>query len=235
MESVQRTRARDTHPKATTLTAGKRRGAQTTSKARAEEPGRAPTPTRKAAPQTRASKDTGVDARPPTAGGGGRASGRTEAPSLSSRSSRTAKGSGDGKARPTGPGAVPTKPRDSPATAAKTLLPKRQSGARSPGGAGRAGKGARAAAPDRAQPTRPPATLRSPATQKSQKLKAANFKSEPQWHFEEEYSLEVGGLQTVSFSSSGGPEARSLPSLRGSAPKLSPTRPLPHALIQVRV
>ncbi|XP_070336018.1 alpha-N-acetylgalactosaminide alpha-2,6-sialyltransferase 1 isoform X1 [Odocoileus virginianus] len=196
MESVQRTRARDTHPKATTLIAGKLRGAQTSSKARAEEPGRAPTPTRKAAPQTRASKDTGVDARPPTAGGGGGASGRTEAPSLNSRSPRTAKGSGDRKARPTGPGAVPTKPRDSPATAAKTLLPKHQAGARTPGAGGRAGKGARAATPDGAQPTRSSAPLPSPAT-RSQKLKAANFKSEPQWDFEEEYSLEVGGLQTT--------------------------------------
>lgn len=229
MESVQRTRARDTHPKATTLTAGKLRGAQTSSKARAEGPGRAPTPTRKAAPPTRASKDTGADARPPTAGGGGGASGRTEAPSPNSRSPRTAKGSGDRKARPTGPGAVPTKPRDSPATAAKTLLPKHQAGARTPGGGGRAGKGARAATPDGAQPTRSSAPLPSPAT-RSQKLKAANFKSEPQWDFEEEYSLEVGGLQTVSFSSSGDPEAHSLPSLRGSAPKLSPTR-----LNQVRV
>nr|XP_020771256.1 alpha-N-acetylgalactosaminide alpha-2,6-sialyltransferase 1 [Odocoileus virginianus texanus] len=196
MESVQRTRARDTHPKATTLIAGKLRGAQTSSKARAEEPGRAPTPTRKAAPQTRASKDTGVDARPPTAGGGGGASGRTEAPSLNSRSPRTAKGSGDRKARPTGPGAVPTKPRDSPATAAKTLLPKHQAWARTPGAGGRAGKGARAATPDGAQPTRSSAPLPSPAT-RSQKLKAANFKSEPQWDFEEEYSLEVGGLQTT--------------------------------------
>lgn len=197
MESVQGTRGRDTPPKATTLTAGKRRGAQTTSKARAEEPGRAPTPTRKAAPQTRASKDTGVDALPLTAGGGGVASSRTEAPSLNSRNPRTAKGSGDRKARPTGPEAVPTKPRDSPATAAKTLLPKHQAGARTPGGGGRAGKGARGATPDRAQPTGSSAPLRSPATQRSQKLKATNFKSEPQWDFEEEYSLEVGGLQTT--------------------------------------
>ncbi|XP_065765998.1 alpha-N-acetylgalactosaminide alpha-2,6-sialyltransferase 1 [Muntiacus reevesi] len=195
-ESVQGTRARDTPPKATTLTAGKRRGAQT-SKARAEEPGRAPTSTRKAAPQTRASKDTGVHALPPTAGGGRVASGRTGAPSLNSPNPRTARGSGHPKARPTGPGAVPTKPRDSPATAAKTLLPKHQAGARTPGGGGRAGKGARGATPDRAQPTRSSAPLRSPATQRSQKLKATNFKSEPQWDFEEEYSLEGGGLQTT--------------------------------------
>ena len=206
VESVQGTRTRDTHPKATTLMADQRRRVQT-SKARAKEPGRVPTRTGKAAPQTRASKDTRVDALPPLAGGGGVASNRTEAPSLNSQN-LTTKGSGDRKARPTGPGAVPTKPRDSLATAAKTLLPKHQAGARTPGGEGQAGKGARGATPaaapsqDRAQPTRSSAPLRSPATQRSQKLKATNFKSEPQWDFEDEYSLEVGGLQTVSFCSS---------------------------------
>ena len=218
MGSVPGTHTRDTHPEATALTANQRRRAQT-SKAHAKEPGRVPTPTGKAALQTRASKDTGVDTLPPTAGGGGVTSSRTEAPSLNSQNPRPTKGSGDWKARPTGPRAVPTEPRDSPATAAKTLLPKLQAGAQ-------AGKGARGATPaaapsqDRAQPTRSSAPPQSPATQRSQKLKAANFKSEPQWDFEDEYSLEVGGLQTVSFPSSRGPEAHPLPSIPGSAPKL---------------
>ncbi|XDB61571.1 PREDICTED: alpha-N-acetylgalactosaminide alpha-2,6-sialyltransferase 1 [Capra hircus] len=195
MGSVLGTHTRDTHPEATALTANQRRRAQT-SKAHAKEPGRVPTPTGKAALQTRASKDTGVDTLPPTAGGGGVTSSRTEAPSLNSQNPRPTKGSGDWKARPTGPRAVPTEPRDSPATAAKTLLPKLQAGAQ-------AGKGARGATPaaapsqDRAQPTRSSAPPQSPATQRSQKLKAANFKSEPQWDFEDEYSLEVGGLQTT--------------------------------------
>uniref|UniRef100_A0A8C6G1G3 alpha-N-acetylgalactosaminide alpha-2,6-sialyltransferase n=1 Tax=Moschus moschiferus TaxID=68415 RepID=A0A8C6G1G3_MOSMO len=198
VESVQGTRTRDT-PKGHNP---QDRGAQT-SKAPAEEPGRVPTPTGKAAPQMRASKDTGVDVPPPTAGGGGAASSRTEMPSLNSQNPRTTKGSRDQKARPTGPRAVPTKPRDSPATAAKTLLPKHQARAQTPGGWGQAGKGARGATPvaapsqDRAQPTRSSAPLQSPATQRSQKLKATNFKSEPQWDFEDEYSLEVGGLQTT--------------------------------------
>ncbi|XP_010814911.2 alpha-N-acetylgalactosaminide alpha-2,6-sialyltransferase 1 isoform X1 [Bos taurus] len=202
VESVQGTRTRDTHPKATTLTADQRRRVQT-SKARAEEPGRVPTPIGKAAPQTQASKDTRADTLPPMAGGGGVASSRTEAPSLNSQNPRMTKGSGDRKARPTGPRAVPTKLRDSPATAAKTLLPKHRAGAQTPGGGGQEGKRARGASPaaapsqDRAQPTRSSAPLQSPATQRSQKLKATNFKSEPQWDFEEEYSLEVGGLQTT--------------------------------------
>ncbi|XP_036051227.1 alpha-N-acetylgalactosaminide alpha-2,6-sialyltransferase 1 [Onychomys torridus] len=37
----------------------------------------------------------------------------------------------------------------------------------------------------------------SPTTQRGQRLKASNFKSEPRWDFEEEYSLDVGGLQTT--------------------------------------
>ncbi|XP_010854814.1 PREDICTED: alpha-N-acetylgalactosaminide alpha-2,6-sialyltransferase 1 [Bison bison bison] len=202
VESVQGTRTRDTHPKATTLTADQRRRVQT-SKARAEEPGRVPTPIGKAAPQTQASKDARADALPPMAGGGGVASSRTKAPSLNSQNPRMTKGSGDRKARPTGPGAVPTKLRDSPATAAKTLLPKHRAGAQTPRGGGQEGKRARGASPaaapsqDRAQPTRSSAPLQSPATQRSQKLKATNFKSEPQWDFEDEYSLEVGGLQTT--------------------------------------
>ncbi|KFO35646.1 Alpha-N-acetylgalactosaminide alpha-2,6-sialyltransferase 1 [Fukomys damarensis] len=35
-----------------------------------------------------------------------------------------------------------------------------------------------------------------PTTRRSQRLKAANFKSEPRWDFEEKYSFDVGGLQT---------------------------------------
>ncbi|XP_023412494.1 alpha-N-acetylgalactosaminide alpha-2,6-sialyltransferase 1 [Loxodonta africana] len=41
---------------------------------------------------------------------------------------------------------------------------------------------------------RPPS--QSPTIPRAQRLKATNFKSEPRWDFEENYSLEVGGLQT---------------------------------------
>ncbi|KAM4843271.1 alpha-N-acetylgalactosaminide alpha-2,6-sialyltransferase 1 [Thomomys bottae] len=43
-----------------------------------------------------------------------------------------------------------------------------------------------------ATPHRPP----NVTTLSRQRLKAANFKSEPRWDFEEEYSMDVGGLQT---------------------------------------
>lgn len=49
------------------------------------------------------------------------------------------------------------------------------------------------------QATRSPASFPHPTTQKSQMLKASNFKSEPRWDFEEEYSLATGSLQTVSL------------------------------------
>ncbi|XP_057629982.1 alpha-N-acetylgalactosaminide alpha-2,6-sialyltransferase 1-like [Chionomys nivalis] len=41
------------------------------------------------------------------------------------------------------------------------------------------------------------ASFPRPTTKRSQRLKASNFKSEPRWDFEEEYSLDVGGLQTT--------------------------------------
>ncbi|XP_004709328.1 alpha-N-acetylgalactosaminide alpha-2,6-sialyltransferase 1 [Echinops telfairi] len=41
------------------------------------------------------------------------------------------------------------------------------------------------------------ARLQSPTSQRPLELKAANFKSEPRWDFEDKYSLEVGGLQTT--------------------------------------
>ncbi|XP_031208505.1 alpha-N-acetylgalactosaminide alpha-2,6-sialyltransferase 1 isoform X2 [Mastomys coucha] len=47
------------------------------------------------------------------------------------------------------------------------------------------------------QATRSPASFPHPTTQKSQMLKASNFKSEPRWDFEEEYSLATGSLQTT--------------------------------------
>ncbi|XP_034360104.1 alpha-N-acetylgalactosaminide alpha-2,6-sialyltransferase 1-like [Arvicanthis niloticus] len=47
------------------------------------------------------------------------------------------------------------------------------------------------------QATSSPASSPHPTTQKRQVLKASNFKSEPRWDFEEDYSLDVGSLQTT--------------------------------------
>ncbi|XP_049996036.1 alpha-N-acetylgalactosaminide alpha-2,6-sialyltransferase 1-like isoform X1 [Alexandromys fortis] len=42
-----------------------------------------------------------------------------------------------------------------------------------------------------------PASFPRPTTKRSQRLKASDFKSEPRWDFEEEYNLDMGGLQTT--------------------------------------
>lgn len=47
------------------------------------------------------------------------------------------------------------------------------------------------------QPTPTPASFPQPTTQRRQRLKASDFKSEPRWDFEEEYSLDAGSLQTT--------------------------------------
>ncbi|XP_037057092.1 alpha-N-acetylgalactosaminide alpha-2,6-sialyltransferase 1-like [Peromyscus leucopus] len=53
-------------------------------------------------------------------------------------------------------------------------------------------------AKDKEAPANPsPASFPHRTTQRGQRLKASNFKSEPRWDFEEEYSLDVGGLQTT--------------------------------------
>lgn len=49
------------------------------------------------------------------------------------------------------------------------------------------------------QATLTPASFPHPTTQRRQRLKASDFKSEPRWDFEEEYSLDAGSLQTVSL------------------------------------
>lgn len=49
------------------------------------------------------------------------------------------------------------------------------------------------------QTTPTPASFPHPTTQRRQRLKASDFKSEPRWDFEEEYSLDAGSLQTVSL------------------------------------
>lgn len=49
------------------------------------------------------------------------------------------------------------------------------------------------------QATKSPASSPHPTTRRRQRLKASEFKSEPRWDFEEEYSLDMSSLQTVSL------------------------------------
>ena len=46
------------------------------------------------------------------------------------------------------------------------------------------------------QATKSPASSPHPTTRRRQRLKASEFKSEPRWDFEEEYSLDMSSLQT---------------------------------------
>lgn len=63
-----------------------------------------------------------------------------------------------------------------------------------------------------------PASFPRPTTKRSQRLKASNFRSEPRWDFEEEYNLDVGGLQKVSWD---------LLTSSTSTPLPHPNQPLP--------
>lgn len=64
-----------------------------------------------------------------------------------------------------------------------------------PTGAGSPTKETKGVTTETAAPRATPS--RSPVTQSTPRLRAANFKAEPKWDFEEQYSLDVGGLQTT--------------------------------------
>uniref|UniRef100_A0A8D1XF17 alpha-N-acetylgalactosaminide alpha-2,6-sialyltransferase n=1 Tax=Sus scrofa TaxID=9823 RepID=A0A8D1XF17_PIG len=196
VESSQGPSTKATHPKATTHVAGKGKGAEA-SKASAEEPSRAPSAARTAALETQDSKDATVDTPPPKGQGRGMTSGRTEAPSLKAQDTRMTEGPGDKNSRLMAPRTVPTKPQGHSRATARMPLPVSQ-GVRAPAGVRLTGATTAAVPPEKStQATPSSAPPQSPTTQRAQRLQAANFKSEPQWDFEEEYSLDVGGLQST--------------------------------------
>uniref|UniRef100_A0A8C3YQ74 alpha-N-acetylgalactosaminide alpha-2,6-sialyltransferase n=1 Tax=Catagonus wagneri TaxID=51154 RepID=A0A8C3YQ74_9CETA len=185
VESLQGTGTRATHPKVTSHTAGKGRAAEA-SEASAEEPSRVPSTARTAAPGTQ-------DTLPPRGQGGGTATGRTEAPSLNTQDTRMTRGPGDQNSRLMAPRTVPAKPQGHSAATVRMPLPDSH-GVRALAGV----RPTAAVPPERStQATPASAPPQSPTTQRAQRLQAAHFKSEPQWDFEEEYSLDVGGLQTT--------------------------------------
>ncbi|XP_040312446.1 alpha-N-acetylgalactosaminide alpha-2,6-sialyltransferase 1 isoform X1 [Herpailurus yagouaroundi] len=160
-----------------------------------EETGGA-TSTGPAPPRGRKRKDTVLDTRPPRARDGGVAS---EALSLRSQDARTTKGRQDQNGEPTATRTVPSKPRAKAATTARTPVPESQAEALTTPGAGPLKGVASAVMPRRETPrAKPPSTPRQArTTQRSRSLRAANFKSEPRWDFEEQYSFDVGALQTT--------------------------------------
>lgn len=70
-----------------------------------------------------------------------------------------------------------------------------RAGVLTPTGAGSPTKETKGVTTGTAAPRATPS--RSPVTQTTPRLRAANFKAEPKWDFEEQYSLDVGGLQTT--------------------------------------
>ncbi|XP_008587112.1 PREDICTED: alpha-N-acetylgalactosaminide alpha-2,6-sialyltransferase 1 [Galeopterus variegatus] len=127
-----------------------------------------------------------------------------EAPSLKSQDLKTTKGRGvqDGKLTTTR--VVEVKKQGRAATTTKTLMPGSQDQMLTTAGAvsTRTRKKATTTAvvppkEKQAQVTPPPAPLKSATTRRGQGLRAANFKSEPRWDFDDKYSLDVGGPQTT--------------------------------------
>ncbi|XP_058417695.1 alpha-N-acetylgalactosaminide alpha-2,6-sialyltransferase 1 [Diceros bicornis minor] len=201
VESVQEKSTLDTHPKATAHTADKSERAEA-GKAAVEERGRVPSTARTALLKSQERKDTVVDTLSPRSQDEGMASNRTETLRLKSQDTRTTKERGDQMEKATATRRAPVKPQGKVATTAKILVPESQAKVLTTTAAGstRRMKGATTAPvppKERTRATPPSALFQSPTTQRGQRLKAVNFKSEPRWDFEETYSLDVGGLQTT--------------------------------------
>ncbi|KAM8944696.1 alpha-N-acetylgalactosaminide alpha-2,6-sialyltransferase 1 [Lycaon pictus] len=146
-------------------------------------------------------KDTVPDTLPPRAQDKGVASDRTGLPSVMSQDTRTIKGRRDQKEEPTATRKVTPGPQSKARTTRRTPVPESQAKALTTPGAGPMGrtrKGATtAAAPhrDTARATPPSTSSQGPTTRRSPSLRAANFKSEPRWDFEEQYSFDTEALQ----------------------------------------
>lgn len=134
---------------------------------------------------------------------------RTEELGLQNQDSEAARADGEEKRKETATRTALGKRQSVTEPAAKTLVPERRGKMLTATGA--------VPAKDKEAPANPsPASFPHPTTQRGQRLKASNFKSEPQWDFEEVYSLDVGGLQTVSWD---------LPTSSTSTPTPSPSSP----------
>ncbi|XP_077611020.1 alpha-N-acetylgalactosaminide alpha-2,6-sialyltransferase 1 [Crocuta crocuta] len=134
-------------------------------------------------------RDTVLDTLSPRA--------RDKGLSLRSQDRRAITGRQDQNGEPTATRTVPSKPPAKAATSARTPTPESQ--ALATPGAGSM-KGVASAATPRAETARaqPSSTrVQGRTTQRSPSLRAANFKSEPRWDFEEQYSFDTGALQTT--------------------------------------
>ncbi|XP_032176091.1 alpha-N-acetylgalactosaminide alpha-2,6-sialyltransferase 1 isoform X1 [Mustela erminea] len=147
-------------------------------------------------------KDPMQDTLPPKARDRAVASDGAETLSLSSQDPKTIKGRQDQNKEPTAARTEPPKPQGKAQTTARTPVPKSQAEALTMSGAGSRGRTEKGvttvAVPHRETARATPAStpFRSCTTERKLSLRATNFKSEPKWDFEEQYSFDTGALQS---------------------------------------
>ncbi|KAL0594793.1 Alpha-N-acetylgalactosaminide alpha-2,6-sialyltransferase 1 [Plecturocebus cupreus] len=164
-----------------------------------EEQRKAPGAAQRAARKSPGKEKTTANTHAPTGQDAG-----TVAQSWESQETKTTRGDGGQAGKLTATKTVSVKHQGRAAPTAKALIPESWHRMLAPTGAVptrmRQKAGTTAVLPPkekRAPATPPPAPFQSPTTQRILRLKAANFKSEPRWDFEEKYSFEIGGLQTT--------------------------------------
>ncbi|XP_053514993.1 alpha-N-acetylgalactosaminide alpha-2,6-sialyltransferase 1 isoform X2 [Artibeus jamaicensis] len=156
---------------------------------------RAPGTARTASVKSPERNDTTADMLSRRSQDKGRASNRTEALWPRRQDTRTPGGRGGKNERPAATRTVPEEP--------PTPIPERRAEVRTTRAAAPPARktkgGATATAPPKrpAQPTPSSAPSQGLTTRRRPRLQAASFKSEPKWEFEENYSFDVGGLQTT--------------------------------------
>lgn len=156
-----------------------------------------------APPRGQDRKDTVLDTPPPRAQDGTAASDGAETLSLRSQDARTIKGRQDHNKEPTATRPEPPNPQGKVQTTARTPVPKSQAKVLTRPGAGsteRTMKGVTTAVVahrETARATPPSTPFQSRSTQRSPSLRATNFKSEPRWDFEEQYSFDTGALRST--------------------------------------
>lgn len=134
------------------------------------------------------------------------ASDGAETLSLSSQDPRTIKGKQDQKKEPTAARTEPPKPQGKAQATARTPVPKSQAEALTMPGAGSRGRTVKGVTtvvvpPRETVRATPPSTpFWNRTTERKLSLQATNFKSEPQWDFEEQYSFDTRALQSVSLA-----------------------------------
>ncbi|XP_045839878.1 alpha-N-acetylgalactosaminide alpha-2,6-sialyltransferase 1 isoform X2 [Meles meles] len=159
-------------------------------------------PTQKDTRAEASEKDTMQDTLPPKTQDRAVASDRAETLSLRSQDPRTIKVRQDQNKEPTATRTEPPKPQGKAQTTARTPRPKSQTKVLTMPGAGSRGRTVKGVTtvvvPHRetARATPPSTPFWNRTTERRLSLRATNFKSEPQWDFEEQYSFDTGALQS---------------------------------------